>query len=331
MIADDPDVADEEELARRLQLLGFDDHDVACVRAVAERLDPDLPGVADALYARAATLDPLARLLDGHLDQCRVKQVTYLRELLAARPDPTYAAARSWVGLVHRRVGLPLRWYLAALSVLGELLAERLDDAFPDDPRGAWRASRALSKLLAFDAMLAVDAFVDGATSAGRAERDALRDQAAPVAFEVLPRLLVVPAVGPVDPDRSRALWGAVLRGAAAHDARAVVLDATHLATLDLDVALALLDVARRAVAAGLVAVVAGIGPRLARELERRGVPRDIPLARSLPLAVRRARALTRAASLARRRQRRRDPPPPPAASRSHGQAPGRRSTRSHP
>src|SRR5690606_20934473 len=55
----------DEEVARRLEFLGFTEEDAARLRAHLPALRPHLPEVACALYGHAATVPHLARLIEG--------------------------------------------------------------------------------------------------------------------------------------------------------------------------------------------------------------------------------------------------------------------------
>lgn len=292
----DEALAQDEEVARRLEFLRFTPDDAARLRAHLPALEPHLPDVAAALYEHAATVPHLARILEGHLLQCRTRQAAYLAQMLTARIDRVYAASRAWIGEVHRRVGLEPRWYLASFSTLQELLNDRVVAALPDDPAEALRLVRALGKLIFFDAILALDAYVDGLLGELRAREAVLRELSAPAVLEVLPGVLVVPVVGRLDEAAALALRGALLQALTAREARAVVLDVSRLPVLDAATgqhARTLTDDAR---SLGAVAVVAGVSRAVARELDRLGVdlvgvPCRARLADAVEEARRRARA----------------------------------------
>lgn len=285
----------DDDVARRLEFLQFTEEDAARLRRHLPALEPHLPDVACALYAHAATVPHLARLLDGHVIQCRVKQAAYLKQMFTGRVDRVYAASRAWVGQVHLRFGLEPRWYLAAFSTLQELLNERIAAALADDPAEALRVTRSLGKLVLFDAILALDAYVDGLLGELRAREEVLRELSAPAVLEVLPGIHVVPVVGRLDDAAALALRGALLQ-ALMRQARAVVLDVSRLARLDAPTGRHVFRLAEEARSLGAAVVVAGVSPVLERELTRLGVPtgavpRRTRLADAVEEARRRARA----------------------------------------
>lgn len=279
------------EVARRLEFLAFTEEDAARLRAQLPAMRPHLAEVACGLYAHASRVPHLRQLLDGHVIQCQTKQATYLRQLLEARVDSVYAASRAWVGEVHLRTGLEPRWYLASFSSLQELLNERLA-ALPElqaDPAEGWRVSRSLSKLIFFDMILALDAYVDGLLTTLRAREAVLRELSAPAVLEVLPGLFVVPVVGRLDDVAAHALWGALLQAVAR--ARAIVLDLSRLAVPDEVTCNHVFRLAADATRLGAVVVVGGVSRAFQRELAGLGVDtRAIPCRARLSEAVQQAR-----------------------------------------
>lgn len=285
----------DDDVARRLEFLRFTEEDAARLRAHLPLLEPHLPDVACALYAHAASVPHLASLLEGHVIQCRVKQAAYLKQMLTARVDRVYAASRAWVGQVHRRCGLEPRWYLASFSTLQELLNDRIAAALHDDPAEALRVARALGKLVFFDAILALDAYVDGLLAELRAREEVLRELSAPAVLEVLPGIHVVPVVGRLDDAAALALRGALLQ-ALVRQAKAVVLDVSRLASLDAPTGRHVFRLAEEARGLGAAVVVAGVSRALERELARLGVATgDVPRRTRLADAVEEARRRVRA------------------------------------
>lgn len=302
--AADPLTLTDEDVARRLEFLNFTEEDAARLRAHLPALEPHLPAVACALYEHAATVPHLAKVLEGHVVQCRVKQAAYLRQLLAARVDRVYAASRAWVGQVHRRCGLEPRWYLASFSTLQELLNERIAAALAHDPAEALRVVRSLSKLVFFDAILALDAYVDGVVAELRAREEVLRELSTPAVLEVLPGVHVVPIVGRLDDAAALALRGALLQ-ALVRQARAVVFDVSRLVTIDATTGGHVFRLAEEARSLGAAVVVAGVSRAVERELKELGVPAgDVPRRTRLVDAVEEARRRARASECRRRARR---------------------------
>lgn len=288
-------VISDEEVRRRLEFLGFTEEDAARLRAQLPALRPHLGEVACALYAHAARVPYLAKVLEGHVIQCQTKQAAYLRQLLEARIDKVYAASRAWVGECHLRVNLEPRWYLAAFSTLQELLNDRLT-ALPElqaDPAEGWKVARSLSKLVFFDMILALDAYVEGLLGALRKREAILRELSTPAALEILPDLFVIPVVGRLDEPAALALWGAMLQVLSRADA--VVLDLSRLAVPDEATCSHVFRLAADAARLGVVVLVAGVSRHLQGELGKQGVDlRGVPCRARLVEAVQHARRVLR-------------------------------------
>lgn len=99
----------------------------------------------------------------------------------------------------------------------------------------------------------------------------ALRESAAPV-LPILEGLIVIPLIGPLDPQRVERLLDNLLRGVAAHKASYVLLDITGVPTVDEEAAQGLLKAIDGARLLGSKCVLVGVRPTVARELVMSGV-----------------------------------------------------------
>jgi len=275
----------EEEIAVRLEFLGFGPEDAARVRRYAAPLLEDADDIAEALYAHIQTLPELGAILDGHLLQCKLKQTSYLAALLRAEVDPTYAASRAWVGEIHRIMGVEPGWYLSSYCYLQELILDRLagHPELRDDPAEAGRVARSLAKLVHFDMGLAIDGYVRGQLERLEAQRRALVELSAPAPLEVWEGVVVLPVVGRLDRAGAEAHRGAAFQ-AVSRGARALIVDVTRVPALDDATAGHVFDLARELEELGVEATVAGLTADLEREVRRLGV--DPAGARTAPSLV---------------------------------------------
>lgn len=277
----------QDEIARRLDFIGFTEEDAERIRALRPYLHSVTEEVADDLYAQIRTIPKLANILQGHLNQCKIKQSAYLRQLLNARIDRLYTASRAWVGEVHRHMGVEPGWYIAAYSYLMELLFERLAEHMQDDPGTAWMISRSVTKLVHFDMILSLDAYSQGLVEVDRSRVAALRESAAPTALEVWPGVVVLPISGALDAERTNAYHGAILQSLLSTHAKALIFDMSRIPEIDLETGEHLFGLAREATEMGVTVVVAGITESLENQIASVGLATgDVVLVRRLPDAV---------------------------------------------
>jgi len=135
-------------------------------RALLAKLAPCLEKHADELVAVFYRhLIPFAEtqklLRDPEVTQrLLLKQREYLLSLAGPEIDEAYVAQRRRIGEIHARIGLEPRWYMGAYALYESLLIPILLDQ-PLDPGELRQCVVALQRLLAIDASVAIDAYME--------------------------------------------------------------------------------------------------------------------------------------------------------------------------
>ncbi len=104
-----------------------------------------------------------------------------------------------------------------------------------------------------------------------REQQEAIRELSTPV-LQVRERLLILPMIGLIDPQRARQLTEQLLRGIRTTRARVVVIDITGVAALDANVANHLVLTVEAARLLGATVIVTGLSPEIAQTLVNIGV-----------------------------------------------------------
>ncbi|MFL6622897.1 MAG: STAS domain-containing protein [Sulfurifustaceae bacterium] len=104
-----------------------------------------------------------------------------------------------------------------------------------------------------------------------REQQEAIRELSTPV-LQVRERLLILPIIGVMDPQRARQLTEQLLRGIRANRARVVVIDITGVAALDSNVANHLVQTVEASRLLGATVIVTGLSPEIAQTLVNIGV-----------------------------------------------------------
>src|SRR5881409_2596286 len=104
-----------------------------------------------------------------------------------------------------------------------------------------------------------------------RQQQEAIRELSTPV-LQVHDRLLILPIIGVIDPQRARQLTEQLLRGIRAHRAKVVVIDITGVAAIDASVANHLVLTVEAARLLGATVIVTGLSPEIAQTLVKIGV-----------------------------------------------------------
>jgi len=104
-----------------------------------------------------------------------------------------------------------------------------------------------------------------------REQQEAIRELSTPV-LQVRDRLLILPMIGVIDPQRARQLTEQLLRGIRANRAKVVVIDITGVAAMDSNVANHLVQTVEASRLLGATVIVTGLSPEIAQTLVNIGV-----------------------------------------------------------
>jgi len=104
-----------------------------------------------------------------------------------------------------------------------------------------------------------------------REQQEAIRELSTPV-LQVRERLLILPIIGAVDPQRARQLTEQLLHGIRTNRARVVVIDITGVAAIDSHVANHLVQTVEASRLLGASVIVTGLSPEIAQTLVNIGV-----------------------------------------------------------
>jgi rsbT co-antagonist protein RsbR len=104
-----------------------------------------------------------------------------------------------------------------------------------------------------------------------RQQQEAIRELSTPV-LQVRERLLILPIIGVIDPQRARQLTEQLLRGIRTNRAKVIVIDITGVAAMDATVANHLVQTVEASRLLGATVIVTGLSPEIAQTLVTIGV-----------------------------------------------------------
>lgn len=104
-----------------------------------------------------------------------------------------------------------------------------------------------------------------------RQQQEAIRELSTPV-LQVRERLLILPIIGVIDPQRARQLTEQLLRGIRTNRAKVVVIDSTGVAAMDVTVANHLVQTVEASRLLGATVILTGLSPEIAQTLVTIGV-----------------------------------------------------------
>lgn len=151
----------EFEVEHRKELFGFTEGDAGLLLSCRKVIEEKVDALVEEFYRRQTGVPEIA-LLIGDADtlaRLRSAQRRYVLDLFGGQYDLEYVNNRLRIGLVHKRIGVEPKLYLAGVQTLKELLNDALGDSLTlVSEREAVLA--ALDRLLLFDVTLVFETYI---------------------------------------------------------------------------------------------------------------------------------------------------------------------------
>ncbi|MBY0493336.1 MAG: response regulator [Cyanobacteria bacterium] len=171
--------------------VGFTADDAARLASLAPIVEPHLPAMADRFYEQIPRHPEAAAVFTGGEAQiARLKRTLqhWARGLFSGVYDSAYAQERFRIGFRHVQIGLPQRYVISAMHVVGRFLRELLEREIRD-PDQRLRTRGSLERIIILDLGLICETYFEGSvrelrqlndrlTSANRALEEANRVKA---------------------------------------------------------------------------------------------------------------------------------------------------------
>jgi rsbT co-antagonist protein RsbR len=251
-------------------------------------------------FTRSEPTSLLLRELVGHLRQNRtqlredwVSRITEAQLLTAMTKEEIFAEATSvydsYVEVLQTGTFEALQTYARNLSeriiprgvetnevvgivlLLRDVLARSLFAKYQTDFEKLNRILDAYEPAANRIANTVAVGFVQERERVIRQQQEAIRELSTPV-LQVRERLLILPIIGVIDPQRARQLTEQLLRGIRTNRAKVVVIDITGVAAMDATVANHLVQTVEASRLLGASSIVTGLSPEIAQTLVNIGV-----------------------------------------------------------
>jgi diguanylate cyclase (GGDEF)-like protein len=149
------------EIQQRKELLDFTDTDAAQLVLYAERVEQNVDALVKKFYERITSVEENALLIGDAdtLQRLHGAMRQYVLGLFEGHYGMAYVNDRLKIGMVHKRMGVAPKWFLAAVKTLRDVLGRYLAGTITERQDLA-NVLRALDKLLYFDTTLIVDTYI---------------------------------------------------------------------------------------------------------------------------------------------------------------------------
>ena len=156
----------EFEIDSRKQLVDLTDAEVELLKDYRATIEPDLDLIVEAFYNQQTQI-PEVSLLIGDADTLgRLSNAMYhyVVDLFSGVYDEDYVNSRLRIGLIHKRIGVDTKLYLASIYQLKLLLCDHIRSSTDDQTMRDKRIT-ALERLLIFDTSLVFETYIRGLIS----------------------------------------------------------------------------------------------------------------------------------------------------------------------
>lgn len=157
-----------ERSIQRLSITGIGASELEVIRSMRPALEGHIPSIVDGFYAELMQHANLREIIAQNTTTDRLKLTfkNYLMRLFSGTIDESYDQNRIQIGHTHHRVGLPLKWYLGMFTYLESQIFQKLTTLNKDCSLPDWiKIQSAISGLIKYDQLLAVDAYIEAHTA----------------------------------------------------------------------------------------------------------------------------------------------------------------------
>jgi len=263
----------EQELLKRKDFLEFRNEDVANLVGINDLAQHYAESVIEDFYKHLLSFQETQVFFRDPEVLKRVKnaQQQYFLRLTQGNYDLTYAQERLLIGAVHERANLPIKSYLGMYNHYLRAVANRLSEAFRNEPQRAWSAFLSLMKLTFLDIGLAIDTYINSRERTIREQQEVIQDLPTPV-LRLREGMLLVPIIGLIDSQRARVLTEQLLGAVRDDRAKVIVIDITGVQAVDSRVANHMVQTVEAARLMGATAILAGVSPGIAQTMVTLGI-----------------------------------------------------------
>jgi len=216
-----------------------------------------------------------ARLLTAMTEEEIFAEATSVYDnYVEALETGTFEALQAYARNLSERIiprGVETNEVVGIVLLLRDVLARSLFSKYQSDFKLLNRVLDAYEPAANSIAITVAVGFVQERERTIRDQQEAIRELSTPV-LQVRDRLLILPIIGVIDPQRARQLTEQLLRGIRANRAKLVVIDITGVAAMDANVANHLVQTVEAARLLGATVIVTGLSPEIAQTLVNIGV-----------------------------------------------------------
>ncbi len=163
----------EFEIEHRKLLLSIKEKDAKALKNFKPCVEKHLEEIISSFYVQQTRIPEIEILIgdSGTLERLKAAQRIYILDLFSGIYDVEYVNSRCRIGLVHKRIGVEPKFYLAGVLCLKNMLSVVIEESETDTVQ-AQKIWSALDKLLMFDITLVFDTYIRSLVSEIEVEKN---------------------------------------------------------------------------------------------------------------------------------------------------------------
>lgn len=164
------------EIERRKEYLGFTQEDVENLASLRVLVSRHIEVIVEEFYSKILSFDEMDRIIGDAETLKRLKnyQKNYILRLFSGHYDEDYVHSRLRVGVVHNRIGLSPKFYIAAIQHLSTIIREMVSTKQPEECSGCLSRLTSVEKIIMFDLSLTFDTYIHGLMEETRRSQEEL-------------------------------------------------------------------------------------------------------------------------------------------------------------
>jgi len=263
----------EEDIQRRLKIVGFGDEDRKRVLALSDLIVRQAEDYTKSFFAHLASLDEASGFINNPAAVQTAWQLKreHLVSMVQGTYGPSYVEERLRLGQLYAEAKLDPRVFLGAYHHLMRTIRFRIMEDYRLDPVEGFAHFVSLEKIAFFDLSLIIDTIAYERERLIHDQHNAILLLSTPV-LRVRKHLLILPLIGVIDPERAKRFTETLLEAVRLYRAKVVVVDLTGVAGMDVAVTNHLAQTMLAARLIGATTILTGMSPSVAETINTVGI-----------------------------------------------------------
>lgn len=154
------DVSHYPDIAKQIEIIQLTKEDLAIIRQLKPYAEELIPTMVDEFYRTISLSDHLLNLIHDHskIERLKVTLTKHLQDIFEGQINRKYIEDRNIIAIVHVKIGLESKWYLASFQSLMTTFIHFINN-LDVSKEEAQLAVNAFSKIINFEQQLVIEAY----------------------------------------------------------------------------------------------------------------------------------------------------------------------------